>query len=125
LAGFEPCSKEPGAASIDLPEIHPDDAEERGIKAGDLVRLASRVGATALHAHITDRLAPGVVCTTFHHPDTQANVITTEYPHWATNCPEYKVTAVQVTPSNRPRDWQHSYAEHSRAARRIELLPAE
>jgi formate dehydrogenase major subunit len=109
----------------DLLEIHPHDAEERGIKDADLVRLASRVGATTLHARITDRVAPGVVYTTFHHPDTQANVITTEYSDWATNCPEYKVTAVQVSPSNGPSDWQQSYADHSRLARRIELVPAK
>jgi formate dehydrogenase major subunit len=78
-----------------------------------------------LHAHLTDRVAPGVVYTTFHHPDTQANVITTEYSDWATNCPEYKVTAVQVSPSNGPSEWQQSYAEHSRAARRIELVAAK
>jgi formate dehydrogenase major subunit len=109
----------------DLLEIHPHDAEQRGIKQGDLVRLASRVGATTLHAHLTDRVAPGVVYTTFHHPDTQANVITTEYSDWATNCPEYKVTAVQVAPSNGPSEWQQSYAEHSRVARHIELVPAK
>jgi len=109
----------------DLLEIHPHDAEQRGIKQGDLVRLASRVGATTLHAHLTDRVAPGVVYTTFHHPDTQANVITTEYSDWATNCPEYKVTAVQVAPSNGPTEWQQSYAEHSRVARHIELVPAK
>jgi formate dehydrogenase major subunit len=109
----------------DVLEIHSHDAEQRGIKEGDLVRLASRVGATTLHARITDRVAPGVVYTTFHHPDTQANVITTEYSDWATNCPEYKVTAVQVMPSNGPSDWQTSYAEHSRVARRVELVPAK
>ena len=65
-------------------------------------RLASRAGETTLRALITDRVAPGVVYTTFHHPDTQANVVTTEYSDWATNCPEYKVTAVQVSPSNGP-----------------------
>ena len=51
-------------------------------------------------------MAPGVVYTTFHHPDTQANVVTTEFSDWATNCPEYKVTAVQVSPSNGPSPWQ-------------------
>jgi formate dehydrogenase major subunit len=66
-----------------------------------------------------------VVYTTFHHPDTQANVITTDYSDWATNCPEYKVTAVQVSPSNGPTDWQTSYREHSRVARQIELVPAK
>ena len=83
-------------------EIHPHDAEQRGIRDGDWVRLASRAGETSLRATITERVAPGVVYTTFHHPDTQANVVTTEYSDWATNCPEYKVTAVQVSPSNGP-----------------------
>ena len=106
----------------DVLEIHPHDAETRGIKDRGLVRLASRSGETTLRANITDRVAPGVVYTTFHHPTTQANVITTDYSDWATNCPEYKVTAVQVSPSNGPSDWQEDYAAHSERARRI--LPA-
>ncbi|WP_425827578.1 formate dehydrogenase subunit alpha [Streptomyces fractus] len=80
----------------DILEVHPHDAEERGISDGDLVTLSSRVGATTLHAQISDRMPPGVVYTTFHHPVTGANVVTTENSDWATNCPEYKVTAVQV-----------------------------
>ena len=83
------------------------------------MRLASRSGETALRAKITDRVAPGVVYTTFHHPDTQANVVTTDYSDWATNCPEYKVTAVQVLPSNGPTDWQEDYSKLARQARRI------
>ena len=100
-------------------EINPMDAETRGFRDGDWVRLASRAGETTLRALITDRVAPGVVYTTFHHPTTQANVITTDNSDWATNCPEYKVTAVQVTPSNGPSDWQTTYNRHSDAARRI------
>jgi formate dehydrogenase major subunit len=103
----------------DLLEIHPHDAELRGVRDGDWVRLASRAGETALRARITDRVAPGVVYTTFHHPMTQANVITTDYSDWATNCPEYKVTAVQVSPSNGPTAWQDEYRRHSEQARRI------
>ncbi|WP_053717219.1 formate dehydrogenase subunit alpha [Saccharothrix sp. NRRL B-16348] len=80
----------------DVLEIHPHDAEVRGIGDGDSVTLASRVGATSLHAVISDRMPVGVVYTTFHHPVTGANVVTTENSDWATNCPEYKVTAVQV-----------------------------
>ncbi len=97
----------------DVLEIHPHDAEQRGVRDGDWVRLASRVGATTLRAKVTDRVAPGVVYTTFHHPLTQTNVVTTQYSDWATNCPEYKVTAVQVTPSNGPSDWQREYRELS------------
>jgi len=100
-------------------EIHPHDAEQRGIRDGDWVRLASRAGETTLRAEITERVAPGVVYTTFHHPGTQANVVTTEYSDWATNCPEYKVTAVQVSPSNGPSAWQEEYEATARAGRRI------
>ena len=95
-------------------EIHPHDAEERGIKDGDWVKLASREGDTALRARVTDRVAPGVVYTTFHHASTQTNVVTTEFSDWATNCPEYKVTAVQVSPSNGPSEWQQDYATMGR-----------
>lgn len=104
----------------DVLEIHPHDAETRGIKEGDWVKLASRSGETALRATLTDRVSPGVVYTTFHHPDTQANVVTTDFSDWATNCPEYKVTAVQVAPSNGPTDWQERYEEFAAQSRRIE-----
>ena len=103
----------------DVLEIHPHDAEQRGIRDGAWVKLQSRAGETALRAQITDRVAPGVVYTTFHHPDTQANVITTDYSDWATNCPEYKVTAVQVGLSNGPSEWQREYHEQAEHSRRI------
>ncbi|MDE2582437.1 MAG: formate dehydrogenase subunit alpha [Rhodospirillales bacterium] len=109
----------------DVLEIHPHDAEERGIRDADLVRLASRSGATTLAARITDRVAPGVVYTTFHHPETQANVVTTDYSDWATNCPEYKVTAVQVSPANGASDWQETYRAFTERSRRIEPVPAK
>jgi len=109
----------------DVLEIHPHDAEQRGVRDGDLVRLASRSGETTLRSKITDRVAPGVVYTTFHHPATQANVVTSDYSDWATNCPEYKVTAVQVTPSNGPSEWQEEYRELTQKSRRIEAVPAK
>jgi formate dehydrogenase major subunit len=88
----------------DILEIHPSDAELRGIGTGDRVRLESRIGATTLHALVSERMPLGVVYTTFHHPTTGANVVTTEYSDWATNCPEYKVTAVQVSPATIDQD---------------------
>jgi formate dehydrogenase major subunit len=100
-------------------EIHPHDAEQRGIRDGDWVKVTSRSGETTLRALITDRVSTGVVYTTFHHPTTQANVITTDFSDWATNCPEYKVTAVQVGASNGPSDWQVRYDEQARRSRRI------
>jgi formate dehydrogenase major subunit len=70
-------------------------------------------------------VAPGVVYTTFHHPNTQANVATTDYSDWATNCPEYKVTAVQVSPSNGPTRWQDGYREQARQSRMVLPTAAE
>ena len=93
----------------DLLEIHPHDAETRGIKEGDRISLASRKGDITLTAKITERVQPGVVYTTFHDPETGANVVTTEHSDWATNCPEYKVTAVQVTPATHRSKWQDEF----------------
>jgi formate dehydrogenase major subunit len=104
----------------DVLEIHPFDAESRGIVDGDLVALESRSGDIALRARLSERMQPGVVYTTFHHAKTGANVITTDYSDWATNCPEYKVTAVQVRKTNRQSDWQARFFEEDRALKRIE-----
>ncbi len=92
--------------SEDLLEIHPHDAEERGISDGDWVGIQSRAGETVLRARCRQRMQPGVVYTTFHFPESGANVITTDNSDWATNCPEYKVTAVQVMPVMQPSAWQ-------------------
>ena len=97
----------------DLLELHPHDAENRGIREGDWVSIQSRSGTTALRAKITERMQPGIVYTTFHHPDSGANVVTTDNSDWATNCPEYKVTAVQVTPTKKPSDWQNEFQRFS------------
>jgi formate dehydrogenase major subunit len=96
-------------------EIHPHDAEERGINEGDWVGIQSRSGETVLRAMVSERMQPGVVYTTFHFPGSGANVITTENSDWATNCPEYKVTAVQVTRVTQPSEWQKRYHAFSDA----------
>ncbi|MGA9665144.1 MAG: formate dehydrogenase subunit alpha [Gallionella sp.] len=98
----------------DLLEIHPHDAEERGIRDGGWVNISSRAGDTALRAKVSERMQPGVVYTTFHFPESGANVITTENSDWATNCPEYKVTAVQVMPVAEPSEWQKKYTRFSK-----------
>ncbi len=104
----------------DVLEIHPFDAENRGIRDGDLVAIASRAGETTLRAEVTERIQPGVVYTTFHHPVTGANVVTTEFSDWATNCPEYKVTAVEVRLAMKMSDWQSHYLETRRQTTQIE-----
>jgi formate dehydrogenase major subunit len=97
----------------DVLDIHPADAEERGIHDGDRVSLRSRVGETTLHANVSERIPQGVVYTTFHYPVTGANVVTTEHSDWATNCPEYKVTAVQVAPTHQPAPASGGEAGHA------------
>jgi formate dehydrogenase major subunit len=103
----------------DVLEIHPWDAEVRGVVDGDLVALASRAGETSLHAKISERMQPGVVYTTFHFPGSGVNVITTEFADWATDCPEYKVTAVQVRKTYQPSQWQQEYADMRDATTRL------
>jgi formate dehydrogenase major subunit len=102
-------------------DIHPHDAEQRGISEGDWVAVKSRAGETALRARLTERIQPGVVYTTFHHPESGANVVTTENSDWATNCPEYKVTAVQLTKVAAPSEWQRRFDAFSQ--QQHDLLP--
>ncbi len=99
----------------DVLEIHPHDAEDRGILDNGWVEIRSRSGETVLRARISERMQPGVVYTTFHFPESGANVITTENSDWATNCPEYKVTAVEVKPATEPSSWQKSYTRFRKA----------
>jgi formate dehydrogenase major subunit len=95
----------------DVLEIHAHDAEQRGIRDGALVQVSSRAGSITLNARISDRVQPGVVYTTFHHPETGTNVVTTENADWATSCPEYKVTAVEVSAVSRTSEWQKHHRE--------------
>ena len=95
-------------------EIHPSDAELRGVKNDDWVGITSRAGDTVLRATVTERVQPGVVYTTFHFPESGANVITTDNSDWATNCPEIKVTAVQVEPVTQPAEWQKKFEKFNK-----------
>jgi len=104
----------------DILEIHPEDAADRNIKDGDLIRIASRKGETTMHAKVSDRMQPGVVYTTFHNPISGANVVTTEFSDWATNCPEYKVTAVQVVITDSMSEWQKQYLAYNEERRKLE-----
>ena len=99
----------------DLLEIHPQDAEARGLTDGDKVNIKSRAGQTSLSCHVTERVQPGVVYTTFHHPWSGANVITTDNSDWATNCPEFKVTAVEISLAIEDSEWQKQYEAFSDA----------
>jgi formate dehydrogenase major subunit len=100
-------------------DLNPHDAQERGIADGDRVRVASRAGETVLVARVSERMPPGVVWTTFHYPESGANVVTTDSSDWATNCPEYKVTAVQVSKVLETSQWQRGHAEFDRTQQRL------
>ncbi len=100
-------------------EIHAQDAEDRGIQDGDWLGISSRAGQTVLRAKISQRMQPGVVYTTFHHPESGANVITTDNSDWATNCPEYKVTAVQVEKVSQPSLWQQNFKKFNDRQREL------
>ena len=104
-------------------EINAEDAAERGIADGDWVHIVSRAGETRMRAQISERVQPGVVYTTFHFPESGANVVTTELSDWATNFPEYKVTAVEVRRSSVPTAWQIEY-QHT-ATEQAQLLPGQ
>jgi formate dehydrogenase major subunit len=106
----------------DVLEIHGDDAAERGVKDGDLVTVRSRKGETTLHARISTRMQPGVVYTTFHVPGSGANVVTTEFSDWATSCPEYKVTAVQVATAESISAWQKRYFDMNESRRKLDQM---
>ena len=105
----------------DVLEIHAADAELRGIRNEDWVAIRSRMGEITLRAKISSRVSPGVVYTTFHHPMTGTNVVTTDLSDWATNCPEYKVTAVEIEPVNYRSAWQIEFA--ARNTQQLELMP--
>jgi len=107
----------------DVLEIHPHDAEQRGISDGDMIQISSRMGTTSIRALLSERMSPGIVYTTFHHPLSGTNVITTENSDWATNCPEYKVTAVQVKLVNELSDWQNE--QNKIAKSHYKRIPAE
>jgi formate dehydrogenase major subunit len=108
----------------DLLEIHPHDADTRGIVDGDWVGVTSRAGETVLRATVTERVQPGVVYTTFHFPESGSNVLTTDNSDWATNCPEYKVTAVQIVKVSEPSAWQQRRTRFTRFTRQQDALLA-
>ena len=109
----------------DVLEIHPSDALTRGIQDGQWVSLRSRKGEVTLRSRISTRMTPGVVYTTFHYPETGANVVTTENSDWATNCPEYKVTAVEVAPAHHRSPWQQASALETADMRPVGVKPVD
>jgi formate dehydrogenase alpha subunit len=85
----------------DFLEIHSSDAERRNIKDGQMVEIRSRWGRTTAAARISKRISAGTLFLTFHFPETHANLLTSAYVDSQSKCPEYKLTAVTITPLER------------------------
>jgi formate dehydrogenase major subunit len=77
-------------------DVHPHDAAAAGVADGDLVELASRRGAIAVPARLSERVRPGEVFLAFHFPDVPANRLTSPAGDSVTSCPEYKLAAVPL-----------------------------
>jgi anaerobic selenocysteine-containing dehydrogenase len=59
-----------------LLEIHPSDAEIRGIQSGDMVAVSSPRGIVKVKANVTDNILSGVVHLPHHWPDeANANIL--------------------------------------------------
>lgn len=82
----------------DYLELHPEDAARLRIDDGARVRVRSRWGEAVAPARITRRLPPGVTFLTFHFPETNTNCVVGPWTDPTSHCPDYKVTAVALTP---------------------------
>ena len=81
----------------ELIHINPADANSIGVKDNDAVEVSSRRGRLELRSKITDSVPNGVVYTTFHFPETPANVLTNSAYDPLGKVPELKFCAVNVS----------------------------
>ncbi|WP_432279612.1 molybdopterin-dependent oxidoreductase [Nocardia brasiliensis] len=82
-------------------EVHPDDAERLGVRAGDQLEIASRRGRAVLAVQIGDRVRPGDCFAPFHWNDEHGeyltiNAVTNDAVDPASLQPEYKACAVSL-----------------------------
>ncbi|QIZ38688.1 formate dehydrogenase subunit alpha [Saccharopolyspora sp. ASAGF58] len=80
-------------------ELHPTDAAHLRVLAGTKVTVTSRWGRATLTAHPSHDIAPGQAFASFHFPNAAINDLTSPHTDNTTGCPEYKVTAVRITPT--------------------------
>ena len=78
-------------------DIHPDDAEERGIEDGDVVQLQTRRGQIDVTASVTEATKRGVVWTTPHFEDSPTNQVTNDAMDPIAKIPEFKVAAATIS----------------------------
>lgn len=85
-----------GADPRERAEIHPEDAEKRGIEDGDAIRVSSRRGSVECLAQLTKRVPPGLVFMTFHYSESSGNMLTTSACDPVTQTPELKFCSIAV-----------------------------
>ncbi|MFM9593074.1 molybdopterin-dependent oxidoreductase [Streptomyces scabiei] len=82
-------------------EVHPQDADDLGLRDGDSVEVASRRGRAVLPAVVSDRVMPGCVFAPFHWNDLfgeylSINAVTSDAVDPLSFQPELKVCAVSL-----------------------------
>ena len=78
----------------DYLEVHPKDAEAKGIKDAETVRIFSDRGSVNIPIKYSKNVKRGILRTTFHQPEVFINIITGSVGDKETMTPEYKVVAV-------------------------------
>ena len=79
--------------------IHPADAGELGLYGGELVRVRIRWGETQAPARLSSHMTRGTAFLSSHNPDTHTNRPVGPHIDPPSRCPDYKVTAVRLTPA--------------------------
>ncbi len=77
-------------------DLSPADAEARGIRDGEIIRVRSRRGEVKVKARLTSEVYPGNVWMAFHFRETCANWLTNPAFDPVSQTAEYKACAVQV-----------------------------
>jgi formate dehydrogenase alpha subunit len=79
-------------------EIHPLDADQLGVQAGDWIQVRSRRGQIRVRTLVTERSPQGMVFIPFHFAEAAANELTMDVRDERAKIPDYKVCAVAVEP---------------------------
>ncbi|PSP69475.1 formate dehydrogenase subunit alpha, partial [Halobacteriales archaeon QH_8_67_27] len=89
----------------DFVEIHPETAAEYGIESGDVVTVESRRGEIDVPAQLTDRVGRDNLFVPIHFAESAVNRLTDEeHLDPAAATPEFKVSAVRISPAEGGRE---------------------
>jgi predicted molibdopterin-dependent oxidoreductase YjgC len=77
-------------------EIHPRDAERRGVETDDFVDVSTRRGRIRVRAIVSRQVRPGCIWIPLHFAEARANLLTNDVGDRVTGTAEYKVCAAEV-----------------------------